>query len=122
MNYLYLKLALIMGLSWLVYVVCISVTEICNRSTMVVAQVFVFIGAVQVNVQGVCVVMCLFWGAAYEKFFAKKKRPKSLPQNNNNNNNINNFNMQQFNIQQQQQQINLEPILNRNYHQRISVF
>jgi hypothetical protein len=88
---------------------------------MVVAQVFVFIGAVQVNVQGVCVVMCLFWGAAYEKFFVKKKRPKVLPQNNNNNNN--NLNMQQFNIQQQQQlQINLEPILNRNYHQRISVF
>jgi len=91
---------------------------------MIVAQVFVFIGAVQVNVQGVCVVLCLFWGAAYEKFFAKKKKQKvgNLAQNNNNNNN--NYHMQQLNMQQpqQQQQMNLESRINRNYHQRISVF
>jgi hypothetical protein len=122
MNYLYVKLALIMGLSWLVYVVCMSVTEICLRAPpeIIVAQVFVLIGAIQVNVQGTCVVMCLFWGSVYEKFFARNKKQKNGAQNNENNNN-NNYHMQQLNMQQQQQ-MNLQQIHNRNYHQRISVF
>ena len=86
MNYLYLKLALIMGLSWLIYVVCISVIEIFHGSFLV-TQIFVLVGTLRINLQGLCIVTCLFWGATYDRFFNKKKLNKNNNNNNNNNNN-----------------------------------
>ncbi|RMZ93518.1 hypothetical protein BpHYR1_054277 [Brachionus plicatilis] len=71
-NNLFLKLAIIMGLSWFVYVVGVVVTEIVPNHLL--AQIIVLITSCQVNLQGFIIVLGLFWGACCEFLFNKKHR------------------------------------------------
>ena len=91
MNYLFLKLSIIMGLTWIVFLITAVLIEFLSKRSLI--QVFIIIGGFQMSIQGLIVVLCLFSNAAYEKFFSKKKNHKSHPQqahnNNNNNNNVN---------------------------------
>ena len=101
MNYLFLKLFVIMGLTWIVYLVTAVLIEFLNKRSLI--QIFTIIGEFQMSIQGLIVVLCLFSNAAYEKFFTKKKNHKGHPQQAQHNNNNNNINM------------------NHHYHRRITV-
>jgi hypothetical protein len=81
MNYLFLKLAVIMGLSWTVYIICIFIIEIFTDHLLV--QTIIIVASCQINLQGLVIVLGLFSNSAYQKFFKKpnanSKTPAGLP-------------------------------------------
>lgn len=76
MSHLFLKLATIMGLSWVVYVASTIIIEIF--SSHLVAQIIVLISSCQINLQGLIVVLGLFSNATGEILF-RKKASKNTP-------------------------------------------
>jgi hypothetical protein len=85
-NNLFLKLAVIMGLSWAVYIV--SVIFIETFTDYYAVQVFIIIASSQVNLQGLIVAIGLFFNVVYEKFV--KNRRHCLPSQNSAHNNHHN--------------------------------
>ena len=84
MNNLFLKLAAIMGLSWIIYVICIIIFEIFAKYFYV--QILIIIASCQINLQGTIVVISLFSNAVFEFIVKKKKKiQRILPQSNRNN-------------------------------------
>lgn len=98
MNNLFLKLATIMGLSWVIYVLGVVIIEIFTSH--ILAQIIVLITSCQINLQGFVVVLGLYSNAVYDLMFKKKTSKNTGPAGNRAN----------------------RPNQNRvNYHQRITV-
>lgn len=92
-NKLFLKLSVIMGLSWIVYVIGVIITEIFSDHLL--AQITVLITSCQVNLQGFIIVLGLYSGACREFLF---KRKQSKQKGNKNNNQANKLNDKMHNI------------------------
>lgn len=92
-NNLFLKLAVLMGLSWFVYVISVCLVEAMSDTIFI--QIVNLIASVQTNLHGFLIVLVLFSNATYEKLFKKKKSTKK---------NNNNHHEQQLQMQQQLQQ------------------
>jgi len=77
MNYLFLKLAIIMGLSWAIYIICIFIIEIFTDHLLV--QTIIIVASCQINLQGLVIVLGLFSNSAYQKFFKKPNSNSKTP-------------------------------------------
>lgn len=95
-NCLFIKMAIIMGLSWFVYVFGVITTEIFPNHLL--AQIVVLITACQVNLQGLIIVLGLFWGACYEFIFKKKQCKTGVNKNNQADNKINENKVQNITV------------------------
>lgn len=67
----FLKLAIIMGLSWIVYIMTIIIIEASVDVSII--QYSLIISSLQVNLQGVIVAVGLFFNVIYEKFVKGEK-------------------------------------------------
>lgn len=93
---LFFKMAIIMGLSWFVYVFGVIVTEIFPSHLL--AQIVVLITACQVNLQGFIIVLGLFSGACYEFLFKRKQGKIRVTKNNQARNKINENKVQNITV------------------------
>lgn len=79
-NHLFLKLAVMMGLPWFVYIIAMCLVQIPGNMSFKLS--LHLIGTIQTSIQGLLLVAVLLSNATYEKLFVKMS--KSLKKNNKN--------------------------------------
>lgn len=99
-NFLFPKLAILMGLPWLVSVLAISFAQIPDKPSFALS--LHILSSIQINSQGLLLVIVLFSNATYEKLFNKRSTRRA---NNNNNNNQNQNKRAKIRPIQQQQRL-----------------
>lgn len=81
-NHLFLKLAILMGLSWIIYAVSICLAQIPGLAHFTLTMHLV--GSLQTNIQGFLLVLVLFSNATYERLFSKRSSRGTKKNKNNN--------------------------------------
>jgi hypothetical protein len=106
-SFIFLKLGIIMGLSWIIYIVSILVIDFTNDNNYLLIQSFIILSSCQVNLQGFMIVVALFSNVVHERF--ARKRRQRINQNKRNQ-------LQQQLAQQQLHQIQSRHNLNNPIH------
>jgi hypothetical protein len=73
-SYFFYKLAILMGFSWIIYIVCIFIMEIFSENFHM--QIIIIIGSCQINFQGSLVVICTYSNSILESLSKRKSKTK----------------------------------------------
>jgi hypothetical protein len=75
-SYFFFKLAVLMGFSWIVYIICVSIMEAYSENFHM--QIIIVIGSCQINFQGSLVVICTYSSSILESLSKKKTKNKRV--------------------------------------------